>query len=264
MNGEERIMVTFLASGILLFQLLISGQEAPSQSSSQSPAPVEAEADQPESAVTPPITLIGKEAPELILSDISGKSFDLSSLSDQIVVMEWTLPECRFNRRIYAQHKMIPMMRRWGKQGVKWVSVNSAFFAHPVKVQPWIDKYKIQNPYLFDTSGHCAEAFGVKNSPTYLVLDRGKIVYHGALDDDVWGSKADRKHYLDQAIGQVVEGVPVTHPLTRTYGMEIRTRRTEDLRRAALEKMRKEALEREANPGTPPAEEESSEEEGRQ
>ncbi|MBT6968346.1 MAG: hypothetical protein HOA02_06145, partial [Planctomycetes bacterium] len=58
--------------------------------------------------------------------------------------------------------------------------------------------------------------------------------------------------------------VPVTHPLTRTYGMEIRTRRTEDLRRAALEKMRKEALEREENPGTPPAEEESSEEEGRQ
>jgi hypothetical protein len=46
--------------------------------------------------------------------------------------------------------------------------------------------------------------------------------------------------------------------------MQIRTRRTEDLRRAALKKMRKEALEREANPVTPPAEVESSEGEGRE
>jgi len=50
----------------------------------------------------------------------------------------------------------------------------------------------------------------------------------------------DRKLYLDDAIRQAVEGLEVENPLTRAYGMEIRTRRLEDIRRAALEKARAE------------------------
>ncbi|MDE0961252.1 MAG: redoxin domain-containing protein [Planctomycetota bacterium] len=255
-------MMPSLASGLLLILFVVVGQAPPSDN----PVPLQPgqeEAAEAEIARVEPLALIGKEAPELVLDDLSGKPFDLSNLSEQVVVLEWTLPECRFTRRLYAQHKVVPLKRRWAKQGVRWISVNSAFFAHPIKIQPWIDKYAIKHPYVLDPTGRCAEQFGVRNSPTYLVLDRGIVVYHGALDDDVWGNQPSRKQYLDDAIRQVVEGVPVANSLTRTYGMEIRTRRTEDLRRAGLEQMRREALERESDPAPSPSDEGSTEGSGR-
>ena len=190
-----------------------------------------------------PASLLGKPSPALVLDDIDGKPFDLANLSEDVVVLEWTLPECRFSQRLYAQHRVTPMIRRWGKQGVKWVSIDSAFFAHPEKIRPWLEKFSVKHPYLIDLDGRLAEAFGVQVSPTYLVVNRGQIVYHGAIDDDVWGKKLERKLYLDMAIRDVVEGRAVQNPLVRAYGMVIRTRRVEDERRARIQEAR-EARER--------------------
>ena len=221
---------------VLLSLLLLPPQEAPP--AGQQPAAAEQKTEIP--AISPAISLLGKDHPAMVLTDTSGKLFDLATLSDKVVVLEWTQPDCRFTRRLYTQHRIIPMIRRWGKQDVKWISINSTFYSHPEKIKPWHEKYPIQHPYLLDQKGTVAEAFGVKNCPTYLVLNRGKIVYHGAIDDDVWGRNLGRKLYLDDAIRQTVEGLEVENPLTRAYGMEIRTRRLEDIRRAALEKARAE------------------------
>ncbi len=221
---------------VLLSLLLLPPQEAPP--AGKQPAATEEKTEIP--AISPVISLLGKGHPAMVLPDTSGKLFDLATLSDKVVVLEWTQPDCRFTRRLYTQHRIIPMIRRWGKQDVKWISINSTFYSHPEKIKPWHEKYPIQHPYLLDQKGTVAESFGVKNCPTYLVLNRGKIVYHGAIDNDVWGRNLDRKLYLDDAIRQVVEGLEVENPLTRAYGMEIRTRRLEDIRRAALEKARAE------------------------
>ena len=227
---------------VLLSLLLLPHQEVPTHqeapAAGEQPAATEEKTDL--SPIAPAISLLGNDHPAMVLPDTTGKLFDLATLSDKIVVVEWTQPDCRFTRRLYAQHRIIPMIRRWGKQDVKWVSVNSTFYSHPEKVKPWHEKYPIQHPYLLDQKGTVAEAFGVKTCPTYLVLNRGKIVYHGAIDDDVWGRNTGRKLYLDEAIRLSVEGLEVENLLTRAYGMEIRTRRLEDIRRAALEKARAE------------------------
>lgn len=221
---------------ILILQLLVT-------SDIQDPEPVST--DQPAKQeekyhVVDPASLLGQSAPSLILDDIDGKSFDLAAHSDEIVVLEWTLPECRFSRRLYGQHRILPMARRWAKEGVKWVSIDAAFFAHPEKIRIWVEKYSVKHPYLIDKAGTHAEAFGVSISPTYVVVNRGQIVYHGALDDDVWGKKLERALYLDTAIRETVAGKAVGSSLTRPYGMQIRTRRVEDERRAQIEKARQE------------------------
>ena len=224
------LKVTFLILNLWITQ---SHQEPTGTAPEQTPPVVEV------SPVADPLSLLGKPAPALVLNDIDGKSFDLTNFSDEVVVLEWTLPECRFSRRLYAQHRVVPMIRRWGKEDVKWVSIDSAFYAHPEKIRPWVEKYSIQHPYLIDVTGLHAEAFGIKISPTYLVVNRGKVVYHGAIDDDVWGKKLDRQLFLDMAIRDAVAGRAVENPLTRSYGMQIRTRRIEDERRAQIEEARK-------------------------
>jgi peroxiredoxin len=214
---------------VLLSLLLLPPQEAPP--AGQQPAAAEQKTEIP--AISPAISLLGKDHPAMVLTDTSGKLFDLATLSDKVVVLEWTQPDCRFTRRLYTQHRIIPLLRRWGKQDVKWISINSTFYSHPEKIKPWHEKYPIQHPYLLDQKGTVAEAFGVKNCPTYLVLDRGKIIYHGAIDDDVWGRNLGRKLYLDHEIPQVVEALEEENPLTPPYAKEIRTRLLEDISRAA-------------------------------
>ena len=226
---------------------IIQGLQEPPVVAPDSPAPVVAPdspaPEEKETHLADPASLLEKPSPALVLDDIDGNPFDLSNHSEDVVVLEWTLPECRFSQRLYSQHRVTPMIRRWGKQGVKWVSIDSAFFAHPEKIRPWLKKFSVEHPYLIDLNGRLAEAFGVKVSPTYLVVNRGQIVYHGAIDDDVWGKKLERKLYLDMAIRDAVEGRTVQNPLTRPYGMVIRTRRVEDERRARIQEAR-EARER--------------------
>ncbi|MEC9475821.1 MAG: redoxin domain-containing protein [Planctomycetota bacterium] len=202
----------------------------------EKPAP--AAVEEKESHIADPNSLLGKPAPSVVLSDFEGKSFDLSELSDEVVVLEWTHPSCRFSRRLNSQHRVTPMIRRWTKEQVKWVSIDSTFFAHPEKIRPWVEKNSIKHPCLIDLEGLHAEAFGIRVTPTYVVVNRGQIVYHGALDDDVWGRKLERSLYLDDAIRHAVAEKEVASPLTRAYGMQLRTRRVEDERRAQIDKAR--------------------------
>ncbi|MGE4620274.1 MAG: redoxin domain-containing protein [Planctomycetota bacterium] len=227
----QLVPVFLLVLNLCVFSL---GQDSATGTTAETSDKTTPETEKEISPIADPLALLGQAAPPLVLKGIDGESYDLSDHSDEIIVLEWILPECRFARRLYGQHRIHPMIRRWGKQKVQWISIDSAFFAHPEKIRPWAEKQSIKHPFLIDQDGRCAEAFGVKVSPTYIVVNRGQIVYHGSLDDDVWGRKLDRKLYLDDAIREAVDGNPVTNSLTRPYGMKIRTRRVEDDRRAKL------------------------------
>jgi hypothetical protein len=239
------IMMQLVPVLLLILNLCVfSLDQDPATGTPTNPNPSEKTTPVVEAEISPvadPALLLGKAAPALVLKGIDGKSFDLADHSEGIVVLEWILPECRFARRLYSQHRIHPMIRRWGKQQVEWVSIDSAFFAHPEKIRPWAEKHSITHPFLIDKDGQCAESFGIKVSPTYVVVNRGQIVYHGSLDDDVWGRQLERKLYLDNAIREVIAGNPVTASLTRPYGMMIRTRRTEDDRRAKIEEAQRKA-----------------------
>ncbi len=241
---EVALMIALFSAMILFSSLILPIQVAPEDT----PKPVDA-VEQP-APIASPIDLLGKEAPALVLPDLEGNNFDLTSLSDQVVVLEWSLPECRFTQRLYIQKRILPMIRRWKKKDVHWVTINSSFYAHPIKIQPWIEKYPITHPYLLDKDGKVSEAFGVTNCPTFLVIDHGKVVYHGSIDDDIWGRNLDRTYYLDDAIRQVQEGEQVSNALTRPYGMSIRTRRSEDERRALIEKARLEQEKKQSETGS--------------
>ncbi len=241
---EETLMNALLSAMILLTSLILPVQVAPEDT----PEPADA-VEQP-APIASPIDLLGKEAPAMVLPDLEGNSFDLTSWSDQVVVLEWSLPGCRFTQRLYLQKRILPMIRRWKKKDIRWVTINSAFYAHPIKIQPWIEKYPITHPYLLDKDGKVSEAFGVTNCPTFLVIDHGKVVYYGAIDDDVWGRNLERVNYLDDAIRQVHEGEQVSNALTRPYGMSIRTRRSEDERRATIEKARLEREKKQSESGS--------------
>jgi hypothetical protein len=61
------------------------------------------------------------------------------------------------------------------------------------------------------------------------------VVFHGAIDDDVWGRKADRRQFLREALDAVLAGAPVSEPTPVPYGMKVQYLAAEEARRAARE-----------------------------
>ncbi|MGK7903729.1 MAG: thioredoxin family protein [Hormoscilla sp.] len=81
-------------------------------------------------------------------------------------------------------------------------------------------------PYLRDVTQDVARSFGASRTPEAFVLDhQGILRYRGLIDDNPEDAAAVQVSYLRQAIGQVLEGQPVTIASTDPVGSEIKWRR---------------------------------------
>jgi cytochrome oxidase Cu insertion factor (SCO1/SenC/PrrC family) len=79
-------------------------------------------------------------------------------------------------------------------------------------------------PYVVDATSDLARAFGATHTPEMYLFDAsGKLVYHGAVDDNK-DEKAVQKPYLQQAVAAVAAGKPVAVAETKSFGCGIKFR----------------------------------------
>ena len=187
--------------------------------------------------------LIGAEAPDFTLTDALGKEFRLSDHSDKIVVLEWISPDCPFSKRLYIQLKIPTLARQYIEKGVVWVTMTSDWYSHPINLKKWLEARGISYPMLLDKDGKVGESYHATSTPEFYVIDRGKVVYHGALDDDIWGRKSQRTEFLANALEQLTSGKKVNPQSSRLYGKTIRYLAEELERKARLEELRRKARE---------------------
>ena len=77
-------------------------------------------------------------------------------------------------------------------------------------------------PYVVDVNSEVADAFGAKRTPeSFLFNAEGKLVYHGAIDDNQDATLANRNH-LAVALAEVAGGKPVSVKTTRSVGCAIK------------------------------------------
>lgn len=83
-----------------------------------------------------------------------------------------------------------------------------------------------QFPYVVDEKSAVALAFGASRTPEFFLFDKdGKLVYHGALDDNKDAAKASQ-HYLKDALEAVLAGKPVAIAETKAIGCTIKFHKT--------------------------------------
>jgi len=76
-------------------------------------------------------------------------------------------------------------------------------------------------PTALDPSGGVARAYGVRVTPTLVILDpAGMVRYHGAFDDDRNAAQAQQQ-YCDEAIRYVLRGRQPTVSSTQAFGCRI-------------------------------------------
>ena len=80
-------------------------------------------------------------------------------------------------------------------------------------------------PYVVDATSDVARAFGATHTPEAFLFDaQGKLVYHGAVDDNAQDIKAVRSRWLADAVTAVATGKPVAVGETKALGCGIKFR----------------------------------------
>jgi len=78
-------------------------------------------------------------------------------------------------------------------------------------------------PYLPDENSALANAFGAKTTPHVFLFDKNmKLVYRGAIDDNVKSASSVKEQYLEEALRAVSSGQTVKVNDTRPVGCSIK------------------------------------------
>lgn len=92
-------------------------------------------------------------------------------------------------------------------------------------------RYKEKNyncHYMLDEDNLVADAFAARTTPHVFLFDKDlKLVYKGAIDDNVEDPKAVTKHYLKDAINALVAGKPIDPATTKNLGCSIKRKPVE-------------------------------------
>jgi peroxiredoxin len=173
---------------------------------------------------------LGKAAPDFSLPDVDGKMVSLSQFKGKTVVLEWFNPKCPFVKRNHELGPLKDMAVRTQKQGIVWLSINSAAKGKQGNgadtTKFGITKYGMQNPVLLDEDGKVGHMYGANHTPHMFVIDaKGTVAYRGAIDNAPDGDtdlSAPFVNYVDAALADLAAGKPVAKPETPAYGCSVK------------------------------------------
>lgn len=77
--------------------------------------------------------------------------------------------------------------------------------------------------YVVDANSVIADAFGASRTPeNYLFNKEGKLVYHGAIDDNPSDGNNVQRHHLREAISEMLSGKDISVKTSRSVGCGIK------------------------------------------
>ncbi len=175
--------------------------------------------------------VLGALAP---MSDVKMKAVDGKELAiDDIRGKKGTLVMFSCNACPWAkawEKRIVEIGNTYPKKGIGVVVINSN---DPNKVSE--DGYtemkkrakerSMRFPYVMDLSSDIARAFGASKTPeAYLFDAEGKLVYHGAVDDNAKEPAQVKETYLRNALDAVAGGKAVSVAETKAMGCSIKFR----------------------------------------
>ncbi|MEH6714232.1 redoxin domain-containing protein [Parasphingorhabdus flavimaris] len=174
----------------------------------------------------------GATAQDFKLTDVNGKTVQLSEFRGKTVVLEWHNPGCPFVSKHYNSGNMQMTQKAARAQGAVWLTINSGAKGKQghmtgAEAKALIAKQNIQSSnYLFDGKGLVGKAYGAKTTPHMYIIDAaGTLVYQGGIDDKPTANPADikiaRNHVLE-ALDEIKTGKKISTAYSRPYGCSVK------------------------------------------
>jgi peroxiredoxin len=173
---------------------------------------------------------VGDTVTDFKLKNVDGKMVSLADFSAAkgfIVIFDCnTCPMSRaYNSRIIALNK------KYASQGfpVVLINPNSAEVVAEESfdaMQKHAKEHGYDFPYLYDQSQDVVRKFNPTNTPHTFILNKTndglKVAYIGAIDNNSRdGAKAD-KHFVEEAVNELLADKPITVTKTKAIGCTVK------------------------------------------
>lgn len=172
---------------------------------------------------------IGASLPmsEVKMKDISGKEISLkdAATSKGLLVM-FSCNTCPYVVKNQARTREI--MEYAKKNGLGVIIINSNEDMRDgddsyEAMKAYAAKQGYKWSYVVDTDSRLANAFGATRTPENFLFDaKGKLVYHGAIDDNPSDASNVTRNHLKEAINEMNAGKEVSVKETRSVGCTIK------------------------------------------
>lgn len=161
------------------------------------------------------------------MKSIDGKEFSIKDVTQKNgVLVMFSCNTCPFVKKY--QERALNVIKEARDKGVGVIIVNSNEAQRNdedsyTAMQAYAKAHGYKDvPYVVDANSALANAFGATRTPEcFLFNSAGKLVYHGAIDDNPNPSEV-KTNYLVMAINQSVSGKDVAVKESRSVGCMIK------------------------------------------
>ena len=172
----------------------------------------------------------GENAPDFELKSFFGDRFSLKDNKDKIIVLEWTNPGCPFVKKHYQNGNMQALQKKYREKGALWLTINSTNIDHQDYLTTELAKknvaeWKIDSKYMLnDSEGSVGKLYGATSTPHMFIINRGKLVYQGAIDNnpDIYENEEVKINYVTNALELILANKPILEAKTNQYGCGVK------------------------------------------
>jgi peroxiredoxin/mono/diheme cytochrome c family protein len=185
------------------------------------------EKEPPSSVSNGSATVIGRQVPNFVRPDTTGKRVSLADFSDaKLVVVIFLGTECPIGNAYIPS--LVELQKQYQDRQVEFIGINSNPSDTADSIAAHVKEFKIDFPVLVDEDQVVADLFGARRTPEAFVLDaRKRIRYRGRIDDRfgyIYKREKSRRQELEEAVKELLAGKKVSVPETEPVGCLI-TRR---------------------------------------
>lgn len=165
--------------------------------------------------------------PDLKMKDISGKEVSLKEVKGKngLLVM-FSCNTCPYVIKNQQRTSEICRYALENSIGVVLINSNEAQRDEEDSYEAMKEYGKEQGYkwyYAVDKNSVIADAFGARRTPENFLFDKeGKLVYHGAIDDNPSDAGNVNRKHLKEAIHEMVNGKDITIKTSRSVGCGIK------------------------------------------
>ena len=178
-----------------------------------------------------PVLSMGAAIPmsDVKMKSVDGKELTLADVKKPAgTLVVFTCNHCPFAKM--WETRIVELGNTYAAKGIGVVAVNAndPAVAADDSYDKMIERAKergMQFPYVVDATSNVARAFGASRTPEAFLFDaNGKLVYHGAIDDNGQEPEKVTNTYLKNALDAVVGGKDVPVKETKSIGCGIKFR----------------------------------------
>lgn len=173
---------------------------------------------------------IGDSVADFKLKNVDGKMVSLSDYhSSKGVIVIFDCNTCPYSKAY--NERIIALNKKYAPLGFPVITINpnNAEVSPGDSYERMISLAKEKHytfPYLFDPTQQTTKAFGASNTPHVFVLqkdeDAFKVVYTGAIDNNVRDAGVADKKYVEEAVDALLAGKTISTSKTKAIGCGIK------------------------------------------